>query len=100
MILIKNNSWKIVNNDILKYLELNVLPNILAFGIARLFYLEKLNSTISFLYYYNSIKSLINITNEDEVLVENIMKQILKDKYYLEIISYNPLRVIHKKRVN
>lgn len=98
MILIKNNSWHIVNNDILKYLELNVLPNILAFGIARLFYLKKLTSTLSFLYYYNSIKSLINITNEDKVLVENIMKQILKDKYYLEVICYNPLRVIHNKK--
>ena len=40
---------------------------------------------------YNNVRSYINICNEDRELVIYILKNILKNKYQLKIIKYNPL---------
>ena len=39
----------------------------------------------------DNVKSYINICNEDRDLIIFILKNILKNKYNLKIIRYNPL---------
>lgn len=82
-----------LNKDLSKYLELNVLPNLLAFSLARLFYNNSLTDE-SLDCYYNSIKSLINLVNENKDIVLKIAKHILSDKYNLLIVDEKHLRII------
>ena len=86
----KEKDWEKLNKQLLIFLEYNILPNMLAFSISNIYY-SNLNNKENFYSIYNSIKSYINITYESKRLVINVMNNILKNHYNLEIVNYNPL---------
>lgn len=86
----KDKDWEKVNKQLLIFLEYNILPNMLAFTISNIYY-SNMNNQENFYNIYNSIKSYINITYESKKLVINVMNNILKNHYCLEVINYNPL---------
>lgn len=93
----ENNIWKTINNDISSFIEKNILPNIVSFGIARLFYMNyEFNESLDM--YYNSFKSLVNIVGENKYLVKMITANLLRDKYDLLIIQESPLTLEQIKR--
>ncbi len=79
-------------NDLSKYIEIIILPELIAFSLARLYYYNNLKE-ISFCKYINSIRKLINIRNINYKLVKNITTNILRNKYNLKIISYYPIKL-------
>lgn len=89
MIIIYNN-WSQINKQICYFIEFNILPNLLAHSIS-LIYFSNDESKYYFNSVYNNVRSYINICNEDRELVIYILKNILKNKYQLKIIKYNPL---------
>ncbi len=94
----KKYTYSNFNQDLAKYIELNLLPHLLAFSFAKLYYHHMLEEE-SFDKYYNSIRSLVNVIGENKELVISIMRRILIDKYNLECVTLFPLiikRVITK----
>ena len=87
----KNYTYDNFNQDVAKYIELNLLPHLLAFSFAMLYSHHMLEEE-SFDRYYNSIRSLVNVIGENKALVQTIMKQILIDKYRLKCVSISPLK--------
>lgn len=86
----KGQDWEKINKQLVIFLEYNIFPNMLAFGISNIYY-SNLNSKENYYNIYNSIKSYINITHESKRLIINITNNILKNHYNLEILNYNPL---------
>lgn len=82
--------WNEINKQLSYFIEYNILPNMISYVI-NLMYHNNINSNDFFYNIYNSVKSYINITGESKKLVINIVNNILKNKYGLIIIKYNPL---------
>lgn len=90
------NYWYILNDDMRRYLELNILPNLVAFAIADMHYRNLLIDE-NYDSLYNAIKSLINVTNENKNIIDIAIKVILDNKYQLKITSYSPIAIIELK---
>lgn len=80
----KKYNWQRLNNDLIRYIELNIFPNLLAFAIAKLHYNKELTN-INFKTLYNQIKSILNITNENKNVIILTTNNILNTKYKLKI---------------
>lgn len=85
------NKWTRINDNIIYYLEYNILPSLLAFAISYVCFKDI--KITNFNHFYNDIKSYINITGEDMKSVLTITRNILKNKYGVKIVSYNPLKI-------
>lgn len=85
-----NLTWQDINKDTAKFIELFVLPNTLAFTLAKLYY-EGIEITDSYDVFYNTIKNFFNIINEDKELIFKITCQTLHIKYGLEFKTVNPI---------
>ena len=68
----KNYTYDNFNQDVAKYIELNLLPHLLAFSFAMLYSHHMLEEE-SFDRYYNSIRSLVNVIGENKALVQTII---------------------------
>lgn len=88
------NNWVAINKDIAKYLEKNILPNLLAFVIARLYYTGELKDNYDTL--YNTTKAYINLVGERKKIVTSIMGNILLNRYQLKIVRLYPKISIKK----
>ncbi|MCX4365188.1 MAG: hypothetical protein OSJ70_05390 [Bacilli bacterium] len=89
-------TWQNINKDIAKFIELFVLPNTLAFTLAKL-YFDDIEIQDSYKVFYNTIRNLFNIIDEDKNLIFKITRQILYVKYGLEFESINPIKL---KKIN
>ena len=78
--------------DCERYIEENVAAPYIAFYLARGYSLDVLG-TSSFKQHFNSAADVFNIyiENTDKVITD--IKQILKEKYKLEIVEENPLKL-------
>lgn len=84
-----NKHWSKINMQIYYFLEYNSLPNLLASTIAYMYYNNY--KCKNFDYLYNNIKNYINTFDIDKKGVIILTKNILKNKYHLKIVKYNPL---------
>lgn len=84
--------WQNLNKDIAKFMELFVLPNTLAFALAKTYY-DGITINDSYRVFYNTMRNIFNVIDEDKKKVLKITKQILLVKYSLEMISTNPIRL-------
>ncbi|HOB25724.1 MAG TPA: hypothetical protein PLB45_00275 [Bacilli bacterium] len=75
-----------------KYIELNILPNIIAYTLADLYKNNNLKE-ISFIKYVNNIRKIINITNINYKVIKKITINQLNNKYHLEVINLYPLKI-------
>lgn len=82
--------WESIDKEIHKYIEYILLPNLIAFTIFKL-YNENRKINDSFLTLYNTIKTYVNIIDENQYLVYRLVKDILNKKYNLEIVNLNPI---------
>ncbi len=83
-------TWQNLNKDIAKFMELFVLPNTLAFALAKLFY-DNVDIKDSYQVFYNTIRNVFNIIDEDKKLIQKITVQILFVKYGLILENTNPI---------
>ena len=93
----KYNEWEYLNKQLINFIEYSILPKMLAYSIASIYY-ANLSTNENFYNIYNSIKSYVNINFESKKLVINIMNNILKNNYSLIITSYNPLIIIKQNK--
>ena len=89
-------TWQNLNKDLAKFIELFVLPNTLAFALAKLYY-EGVELKDSYKVFYNTIRNLFNIIDEDKKVVFKITSQILYVKYGLIFEKTNPIKL---KKIN
>lgn len=85
-------TWQNLNKDIAKFTELFVLPNTLAFALAKLYY-DGIEISDSYDVFYNTIKNIFNILDEDKKKIFKITKQILLVKYSLIVEKTNPIKL-------
>lgn len=76
------------NND--KFLEIYIMPEVIAFYIANSFYRDTMWKG-SFKQHYNSAADVINFFNDDYEKVKTEVIKLLKTKYALKIINEEPL---------
>ena len=74
------------------YIEENVAAPYIAFYLARGYSLDVLG-TSSLKQHFNSAADVFNIYSENTHKVITDIKQILKEKYKLEIVEENPLKL-------
>lgn len=84
--------WQNLNKDIAKFMELFAVPNTLAFALAKTYY-DGIELVDSYDVFYNSVRNIFNVVNEDEKKILKITKQILFVKYGLEMVSTNPIKL-------
>lgn len=73
-------------------MEWFILPHLVSFIIFRLY----INNTIidePYMTLYNTIKTYVNIIDENDYLIYKMTEDILKNHYHLKIVSLNPLVV-------
>lgn len=83
-------TWQNLNKDIAKFMELFVIPNTLAFALAKLFY-NGVEITDSYEVFYNTIRNLFNVIDENKKIILKITSQILYVKYGLIFENTNPI---------
>ena len=76
------------NHD--KFLEIYIMPEVIAFYIANPFYRDTMWKG-SFKQHYNSAADVINFFNDDYEKVKTEVIKLLKTKYALKIINEEPL---------
>lgn len=84
--------WKNINIEVQKYLEWYILPNLISFIIYRL-YINNTLITDSYISIQNTLKTYINIVDENDYLIYKMVIDILDNKYKLKIVNLNPLIV-------
>lgn len=89
-------TWQNINKDIAKFIELFVLPYTLAFTLAKL-YFDDIEIKDSYEVFYNTVRNIFNIIDEDKKLIFKITKQILYVKYGLVFDKTNPIKL---KKIN
>lgn len=88
----KQNEWQYLDKQLSYFMIYNILPNMISYSVSLL-YFSNVNCDNSYYKLYNSIKSYTNIVGEDKVLVNSIVRNILKNKYNLLILSFYPLKI-------
>lgn len=88
----KQNEWQYLDKQLSYFMIYNILPNMISYSVSLL-YFSNVNYDNSYYKLYNSIKSYTNIVGEDKVLVNSIVRNILKNKYNLLILSFYPLKI-------
>ena len=73
-----------------KYLESYVLPELIAYYMANAYYRNAMYET-TWIQEFNSARDILNIETIDDEKVSAEVKKLLRIKYALEVISYNPL---------
>lgn len=89
-------TWQNLNKDLAKFIELFVLPNTLAFALAKTYY-DGVILEDSYKVFYNTIRNLFNIIDENKKAIFKITNQILYVKYGLILESTNPIKL---KKIN
>ena len=75
-----------------EFIETYVIPEVIAYYIANLFYRRAIRKC-TFTQYYNSAKEIINLFGEDYKKVKADVIKLLRIKYALEITNENPLEI-------
>lgn len=79
------------------YIKYNLLPNLMAFGLAYSYY-NKININCSFNEYYNRMFSFFNIYRIDLKEEYRMINNILINKYSLLIINTDSIELIKIKK--
>lgn len=87
------NKWKEINEVNMFYIKYNVLPNLIAFGLAYSYY-NKIDLNCGMRAYFNNVFSLFNIVNINIKDQFKLADNILINKYKLMIIKVNPIEII------
>lgn len=91
------NNWSKINEANMFYIKYNILPNLIAFGLAYS-YFNKIDLDCSIWQYFNNVISMFNIyginIKEQFKLVDNI----LINKYNLMIINVYKIEFIKIKK--
>lgn len=77
-------------NNFNEYVITYVMPEVIAFYIARSYYRNAM-SEATFSQHYNSAKDIFNIDEKDYKRLKSEVIKLLRIKYSLEIISEGPL---------
>lgn len=89
-------------NDLIEmnlfYIKYNLLPNLMAFGLAYSYY-NKININCSLNEYYNHMFSFFNIYHIDLKEEYRMINNILINKYSLLIINTDSLELIKIKKI-
>lgn len=91
------NNWKKVNEANLFYIKYNILPNLIAFGLAYSYY-NNIKLDCNIWQYFNSVFSLFNICNINMQDQFKLVDNILINKYHLMIINAYDLEIIRIKK--
>lgn len=90
------NTWRIINEVNLYYIKYNIIPNLIAFGLAYSFY-NRIKLDCSLKEYINNVLSLFNVyniqINDQMKLVDNI----LISRYKLMILNVEKIEIINIK---
>ena len=78
------------NDNYHEFLEIYVLPEIIAFYIANSFYRNSMWEG-TFMQHYNSGSDILNVIIENHDKVKSKVIKLLRVKYALEIINDDPL---------
>lgn len=84
--------WQNLNKDIAKFVELFVMPNTIAFALAKLYY-NNIDIRDSYDVFYNTMRNIFNILDEDKRNIFKITKQILLIKYSLIFENTDPIKL-------
>lgn len=91
------DEWRKINEANLYYIKYNVLPNIIAFGLAYAFF-NHIRLKCSIYQYFNNVISLFNIRNINIYDQFKLVDNILINKYGLMIINFYDLEIIKIKK--
>lgn len=91
------NNWNRINEANIFYLKYNVLPSLVAFGIAYAFF-NKIRLECSIWEYFNSVYSLFNVCDIDLKEQFKLVDNILINRYGLMIINVYDLEIIKIKK--
>lgn len=80
------------NDNYNNFLELYVMPEVIAYYIANSFYRNHMYEG-SFIQHYNSAKDVINYFDEDFEKMKIEVYKLLRIKYALEVICEDPLEL-------
>ena len=90
------NTWRIINEVNLYYIKYNIIPNLVAFGLAYSFY-NKIKLDCSLKEYINNVLSLFNVYNVQINDQMKLVDNILITKYKLMIINVEKIELINIK---
>ncbi len=90
-------TWRKINEANLFYIEYNILPNLIAFGLAYTFY-NKLKLNCSIWEYFNNVLSLFNISNINIKKQFKLVDNILINKYNLMVVDVYNIELIKIKK--
>lgn len=91
------NSWNKINEANLFYIKYNILPNLIAFGLAYSFY-NRIRLECSIWEYFNNVFSLFNICDINIRDQFKLVDNILINRYGLMIINVYDLEIIKIKK--
>lgn len=87
------DKWKEINDVNMYYIKYNVLPNLIAFGLAYSYY-NKIDLNCGMKEYFNNVFSLFNIININIKDQFKLADNILINRYKLMIIKVDPIEII------
>lgn len=87
------DKWKEINDVNMYYIKYNVLPNLIAFGLAYSYY-NKIDLNCGTKEYFNNVFSLFNIVNINIKDQFKLADNILINRYKLMIIKVDPIEII------
>ncbi len=87
------NTWKEINEINLYYIKYNVVPNLVAFGLAYSYY-NKITLDCSMDEYFNNVFALFNIVNINIKDQFKLVDNILINRYKLIIIKTDSIELI------
>ncbi len=91
------NNWSKINEANMFYIKYNILPNLIAFGLAYS-YFNKIDLDCSIWQYFNNVISIFNIYGTDIKEQFKLVDNILINKYNLMIINVYKIEFIKIKK--
>lgn len=91
------NNWSKINEANMFYIKYNILPNLIAFGLAYS-YFNKIDLECSIWQYFNNVISIFNICGIDIKEQFKLVDNILINKYNLMIINVYKIEFIKIKK--
>lgn len=91
------NNWSKINEANMFYIKYNILPNLIAFGLAYS-YFNKIDLDCSIWQYFNNVISIFNICGIDIKEQFKLVDNILINKYNLMIINVYKIEFIKIKK--
>lgn len=91
------NNWSKINEANMFYIKYNILPNLIAFGLAYS-YFNKIDLDCSIWQYFNNVISIFNICGINIKEQFKLVDNILINKYNLMIINVYKIEFIKIKK--